>query len=400
MQPPGGRNQNDNLGSNIKSIQKQNNIGDLMVLDDKDLQSLFDCLKRRQYRLIGPTLNHSAIVYDDIEKADDIPCGYTDQQNGGTYHLLKTNTPARFDYVVGQHSWKKYLFPPEKTLFEIQQKSGGFQVYEIKEESVPLAFIGVRPCELAAILILDKILLQGSYQDLFYKNKRHNLLIVAVNCTRPSGTCFCASMNTGPRTMSGFDLSLTELLEGNQHYYVVESGSQTGQEILEELPVREASSAQMDQERDLLLEATGKMGRNLDTDNLKNILVRNFENPRWDMTAARCLGCGNCTMVCPTCFCTNIKDFTELDGKTAYRLREWDSCFTIEHSYISGGSIRTSAKSRYRQWLTHKLAYWIDQFGMSGCVGCGRCITWCPVGIDITEEAHAIRESEKKQTKH
>lgn len=367
-----------------------------MVLEDKYLQSLFDCLKRMQYRLLGPSLNHSAIVYDDIEKADDIPRGYSDHQAGGTYRLLKTNTPARFDYVVGQHSWKKYLFPSDKTLFEVHREPGGFQVSEIKENPSLMAFIGVRPCELAAIGILDKIMLEGPYQDLSYKHKRENLLIVAVNCTRPSGTCFCASMNTGPRAESGFDLALTEILENNLHYYIVETGSKKGEELLKELPVRETSTARMDKARNLLSEAAGKMGRSLDTDNIKDVLTRNFENPRWDLVAERCLGCGNCTLVCPTCFCTNIKDTTDLDGKTAYRHQEWDSCFTLDHSYISGGSLRTSTKARYRQWLTHKLANWIDQFGMSGCVGCGRCITWCPVGIDITEEARAIRESEVK----
>jgi ferredoxin len=368
----------------------------MMVLEDKYLQSLFDCLKRRQYRLLGPTLNHSAIVCDDLETADDIPRGYTDQQSAGRYRLLNNHTSTRFDYVVGQHSWKKYLFPPEKTLFEAHRKPEGFEVCEIKEDSAPMAFIGVRPCDLAAIGILDKIMLEGPYQDLSYKNKRDNLFIIAVNCTRPSGTCFCASMNTGPKAESGFDLALTEIQDNNQHYYLVECSSEKGQKVLKELPVKKASGAQIERGRNILLEASKKMGRKLDKDNLKDILVNNFENPRWDITAERCLGCGNCTLVCPTCFCTNIKDITELDGRTAYRLQEWDSCFTIEHSYISGGSVRTSARARYRQWLTHKLASWIDQFGMSGCVGCGRCITWCPVGIDITEEVHAIRESEAK----
>jgi sulfhydrogenase subunit beta (sulfur reductase) len=365
-----------------------------MVLDDKDLQSLFDYLNSRQFRLLGPTLSHSAIIYDDIEKADDIPRGFRDQQAGGKYRLLKTDTPARFDYVVGQHSWKKYLFPPEKTLFEVHRKAGGFEISEKKEASLPLAIIGIRSCDLAAIEILDKIMMEGPYQDLFYKQTRKNLMMIAVNCTRPSGTCFCTSMKTGPKAESGFDLVLTEVIEENQHYYIVESGSKNGEELLKELPVRKASQAQLKKADQLLNKAAGKMGRSLYTDNLKEILISNFENQRWDMTAERCLGCGNCTLVCPTCFCTNIKDTTNLDGLIAYRCREWDSCFTIEHSYISGGSIRTSAKARYRQWLTHKLGYWLDQFGMSGCVGCGRCITWCPVGIDITEEARAIRESE------
>ncbi|MFO8085956.1 MAG: 4Fe-4S dicluster domain-containing protein [Desulfobacterales bacterium] len=367
----------------------------LMVLEDKNLQNLFYCLKNRNYRLLGPSRSHFSIVYKDIEKADDLPRGYSDFQAGGKYRLLKNDTRARFDYVVAQHSWKKFLFPSEKTLFEVHRKIAGFEICETNEEQTPLAFIGIRPCDLAAVEVLDKILLEGPYQDLSYKHKRENVLMIAVNCTQPSGTCFCASMNTGPKAKSGFDLALTEVLDGDQHYYIVECGSQKGQQTLNDLALKEASPAQCDKAGKLLCEAVGKMGRVLNTDHLKVILMRNFENPRWDIAADRCLCCGNCTLVCPTCFCINIKDTTDLDGQTAYRRREWDSCFTLDHSYISGGSIRTSAKSRYRQWLTHKLASWIEQFGMSGCVGCGRCITWCPVGIDITEEAHAIRESDE-----
>ena len=132
--------------------------------------------------------------------------------------------------------------------------------------------------------------------------------------------------------------------------------------------------------------------RNIDTTGIKELLYQNFEHPRWDNVAGRCLTCANCTMVCPTCFCTTVEDVTDVTGDHAERWRRWDSCFTQSFSYIHGGSVRTSAKSRYRQWMTHKLASWIDQFGSSGCVGCGRCITWCPVGIDITEEVRAIRE--------
>jgi sulfhydrogenase subunit beta (sulfur reductase) len=130
---------------------------------------------------------------------------------------------------------------------------------------------------------------------------------------------------------------------------------------------------------------------------IKGLLARHLEHPRWDDVAQRCLSCTNCTMVCPTCFCTTVEDVTDLADEQTERIRKWDSCFTLDFSYVSGGSIRTSPKSRYRQWMTHKLSTWFDQFGTSGCVGCGRCITWCPVGIDITEEVCAIYESEQEQ---
>ena len=128
--------------------------------------------------------------------------------------------------------------------------------------------------------------------------------------------------------------------------------------------------------------------------NLQALLYRNYNNERWQDLAQRCLDCGNCTMACPTCFCSKVEDITDLTGDHAERWREWDSCFTMDFSYIHGGSVRATTRSRYRQWLVHKLATWLDQFGSSGCVGCGRCITWCPVGIDLTEEVRLIRGSE------
>ena len=139
------------------------------------------------------------------------------------------------------------------------------------------------------------------------------------------------------------------------------------------------------------------MGRSLDQEGLKELLYENRNHPRWDDVADRCLSCANCTMVCPTCFCTTVEDSTDLTGDTAERVRRWDSCFTMDFSYIHGGAVRKSVKSRYRQWMTHKLGTWQDQFGSSGCVGCGRCITWCPVGIDITEEVAAMRNEQPDQ---
>jgi ferredoxin len=132
------------------------------------------------------------------------------------------------------------------------------------------------------------------------------------------------------------------------------------------------------------------MARAMPELNLVDLLKENYAHPRWDDVAERCVTCGNCTMVCPTCFCFSVTDTSSLTGEDPERHRSWDSCFTMDHSYLHGGSVRVSGRSRYRQWMTHKLATWHDQFGTSGCVGCGRCITWCPAGIDITEEVAAI----------
>jgi formate hydrogenlyase subunit 6/NADH:ubiquinone oxidoreductase subunit I len=247
---------------------------------------------------------------------------------------------------------------------------------------------------LHAIAVQDKVFMNGKYVDPVYKSRRENIFIVAVNCGQAGGACFCVSMNTGPQATSGFDLALTEVLQNDRHYFVVEVGSEQGAAILRDVPHQTASEAEKAVVEKIVANTTAQMGRSLNTIGIKDLLYRNAEHPRWDEVATRCLSCANCTMVCPTCFCTTVEDVTDLTGEHAERWRKWGSCFTMDFSYIHGGSVRPSVKARYRQWLTHKLASWIDQFGVSGCVGCGRCITWCPAGIDITEEVRAIRDSE------
>ena len=161
-----------------------------------------------------------------------------------------------------------------------------------------------------------------------------------------------------------------------------------------ELPQRRAEPADLAEAHALVEAAAGRMGRVLESEGLRERLQRSYESPRFDEVAKRCLACGNCTMVCPTCFCATLTDATDITAERAWRRATWDSCFSQEFSYVHGGSVRTSGGARYRQWLTHKLLTWHDQFGTSGCVGCGRCITWCPVGIDITEEARALGRGE------
>jgi sulfhydrogenase subunit beta (sulfur reductase) len=367
------------------------------VLERDHLQLLLDILGKRGYRVVGPTVRDRAIVYDDLTSLADLPVGWTDEQDGGTYRLKRRNDGALFGYVLGPDSWKKFLHPPVARLWRAKIGGNGFQIMEENEEVPKFAFIGVRPCEIQAIAIQDKVFLNGEYRDPSYEARRQGLFIVALNCGHAGGTCFCVSMNTGPKATSGFDLALTEVLEADRHYFVVEIGTELGAEILREVPHRAASEEEKATAERIVAETAGQMGRTMDTRGIKDLLYRNYESPRWDDVAKRCLTCGNCTMVCPTCFCTTVEDVTDLTGEYAERWRKWDSCFTMDFSYIHGGSVRASAMGRYRQWLTHKVATWIDQFGTSGCVGCGRCITWCPVAIDITEEVRAIRRSERRR---
>jgi sulfhydrogenase subunit beta (sulfur reductase) len=252
----------------------------------------------------------------------------------------------------------------------------------------------VRSCELHAMGILDRVLLGGAHTDPADRVRREDVLVIAVQCTEAGGTCFCASMGTGPTAESGYDLALTEVLEEQRHYFVLDVGSDRGAELIGGVDHVPAGTEECAEAAAGHARAAAEMGRELQADDIRELLYRNYEHPRWDEVAERCLSCGNCTMVCPTCFCTTVEDVTDLAGEHVERHQRWDSCFTIDYSHIHGGAVRASTRSRYRQWMTHKLATWVDQFGSSGCVGCGRCIAWCPVGIDITEEARAIRESD------
>ena len=369
----------------------------MWTLERDAFDALLEALQRRGFQLVGPTVRDGAIAYDLLHSAADLPIGWTDEQDGGTYRLRRRDDEALFGYAVGPHSWKQFLHPPRVRLWRARRNGNGFEIVDEPPQAPRYAFIGVRACELHAIAIQDRVFTQGGHVDPTYAARRTNVFIVAVQCGQAGGTCFCASMGTGPRVSSGFDLALTEVLTPERHYFVVEVGSERGAGVLAELPHREATPEEQQAAEAVVTQTAAQMGRTLDTTELQALLYRNYEHPRWDEVAGRCLTCGNCTMVCPTCFCTTVEDVTDLTGREAERWRRWDSCFTMDFSYIHGGTIRASTKARYRQWMTHKLATWIDQFGTLGCVGCGRCITWCPVGIDITEEVRAIRESERSK---
>ena len=365
---------------------------DPRVIEPDALEALVAALRGRGYRVLGPTVRDGAIVYDELESAAELPVGWTDRQEPGSYRLERRGDEARFGYAAGPHSWKQFLFPPRIRLWGARRNGdSGPEIQEEPLDTTPLAFLGVRACELHAIAIQDRVFTGGRSVDRDYAARRAGAFVVAVNCSDPAGTCFCASMGTGPRVGAGYDLALTEILDGG-HRLLAEPGSERGAEVLGELPSRPAEEADLEAAGRVVERAEARMGRAMPAGDLRDLLASNLEHPRWDDVAERCLSCTNCTLVCPTCFCSTVEDHTDLTGEHAERWRTWDSCFSLDHSYIHGGSVRPSGRSRYRQWLTHKLGTWHDQFGSSGCVGCGRCIAWCPVGIDITEEIAAIGE--------
>ena len=367
-------------------------IGAYVSIVKTELQPIFQALRAAGYTLIGPTLGEGAIIYNEIEQLSDLPIGWTERQEAGRYQLSRRDDQAYFGYAVGPHSWKKFLFPAQLTLFSVQRHNGSFTATLNDTPPPRYAFIGVRPCDLQAIGIQDRVFMAGIYQEPSYKARRQAAFILAVNCTEPGGTCFCASMHTGPQAESGFDLALTEL----DDIFLLEIGSELGRELLTEVDWRPAGAFELQTARRALAEAEQHMGRQLDTTDLPNLLYQNLEHPHWNEVAQRCLSCANCTQICPTCFCNDVVEVSDLTGQTSERVRVWDSCFSLDFSHVHGGNIRPTTRSRYRQWLTHKLATWIDQFGTSGCVGCGRCITWCPVGIDLTAEIKALRQEVRR----
>ncbi len=369
-----------------------------LILHVPGLQSLVDLLRERGWAVIGPTVRDGAVVHAEITSVDQLPRGVGDLQDAGSYRLRQRDDEALFGFAAGPQGWKAHLFPSRELLWSGRRVGAEVEVKPAVVDAPRLALFGVRSCDLHAIAIHDRVLAQRAVTDSAYRARREATFVVAVTCSDPAGTCFCVSMGTGPVPDSGFDLALTELLDQTGHRFLVVSGSDRGQAILDELRARATGDDVMaagEQEvvaaREVGTQAAQAMGRSLNTNGISDLLYANTEHPQWDDVASRCLSCTNCTLVCPTCFCTSVDDISDLTGSTTERWRVWDSCFTTDFSYLHGGSVRSSAKSRYRQWATHKLASWTDQFGTSGCVGCGRCIAWCPAAIDLTAEVAAIR---------
>jgi len=376
--------------------QSEAKPGAAVILDREGLDRLLETLVAEGYRVLGPVARDGAVTYAPVGSTADLPVGLRDRQEGGIYRLESGRPGALFDYVHGPHTWKHHLFPPEQRLWRAERDGRGFRIESGAGDEPPLALVGVRACELRAMAIQDRVFDNGQFAEPGYLGRRGRAFVVAVNCTRAGGTCFCSSMHAdGPHAGGGYDLALTEVMAAGAHWFLAESGSESGARVLERLPGRAAAPAERSAAFDAVEQAVAAMGREMPPEAV-DLLRCNVEHPRWDDVAGRCLSCGNCTLVCPTCFCSTVEDVTDLAGDVAERWRRWDSCFNLEFSYIHGGSVRRQVGARYRQWITHKLSTWWEQFGSSGCVGCGRCITWCPVGIDITAEVRAIRDSEER----
>jgi NAD(P)H-flavin reductase/Pyruvate/2-oxoacid:ferredoxin oxidoreductase delta subunit len=351
-----------------------------------NLGVLIDLLREDGRTVIGPTVVDGAITMAEIRSVDELPAGVGDEQVPGRYRLVQHGDRRVFDFAVGPTSPKRWTFPPVVPL-NVGRRDGRAVSFEPSPLDAPrLALLGVRACELAALGIQDRVFLGGPYTDEDYRTRRRNALVVAVNCTSAASTCFCTSMGTGPEARGGYDLVLTELDEG----FVIRAGSPDGADLVARMPVRGADAGQMLRAAESVGKVAATMGDPVPTAGLHDRLLAQFDSAHWARIAERCLSCANCTMVCPTCFCSSVTQRSDLDGDVSTSERVWDFCFTAGFAKVAGGSFRSRPRDRYRQWLTHKFATWVDQFGTFGCVGCGRCVAWCPVGIDIRAELLAI----------
>ncbi len=369
-------------------------MGPACIVVREDLPDLVPLLQREGYQVIAPTLRQGAIAYGAIDSFEELPTGFTMDQDAGIARLARRPDGMVFGHSVGAQSWKRWLRPPVETLFTVSRENGRTEIRAKTAAPQKLALFGVRPCDLHAMAALDRVFLEAAIPDATYAAARASTIVIAVNCGTPADTCFCTSMETGPgvprQTSLKFDLLLTELTDG-EHRFLAQAGSERGQELLAALKTAPATEEDEAAARVVIRTAQKSMLRRVEARTAQLVLLGDaVDSHRWQAIGARCLACTNCTMVCPTCFCTSVEDGASVDQATAWRKRLWDSCFTQSFSYIHGGSVRATIPARYRQWMTHKLASYREQFNVHGCTGCGRCIAWCPVGIDITEEARVL----------
>lgn len=361
------------------------------LLPTDALPALRAALTREGYRCIGPAVENGAIALRELDEADALPRGLQTEQGPGHYRLTADPANRYFAWANGPQALKPLNFAPRETLWQVGRGGDGALRFEVVDAYAPrLAVIGARACDLAALALQDAHFLRPERLDAHYAARRARLFIVAVQCAVPAATCFCAATGDGPTPTAGFDIALVELPEG----FVATAGSEAGRAVLASLGLAPATAGQIDAARAQGEAAAAAQTRRLPSRNLRDDLMSRLEHPRWDAVAARCLACGNCTAVCPTCFCHAEIDQPALDGASSTHERVWDSCFGESHGHLHGFNVRPDIRTRYRQWLTHKLAGWHDQFGRSGCTGCGRCIAWCPVGIDLTEEVAALMEGQ------
>jgi ferredoxin len=337
---------------------------EIFVMEKKDFPSFIEEL-RKEYEFIGPVRKGKSYIFDKISDEKEISLDYD-----------TTILPP-----------KKLFFLPEEKLFSFLRKEKGRVDIKEEEKEAKRALFGVHPCDVKALLLLDQVM-KGDFLDPYYVKRRQKTILIAMNCTQPRENCFCTSFDTGPELKEGYDLLLTDL----DRKYLVEVGTLDGKRLLERVKTSKAGKGDVKKKKQKIEGAREKIKKKIETEGLEADLKKNFNHEKWKEVKDKCLFCGSCTHVCPTCFCYNVSDFNAHTLKSGERIRNWDSCLTLEFAEVAlGGNFRKDREARIKQRIYHKLAYFKEQFGSFGCVGCGRCIDTCVKDIDITEVINEIR---------
>ncbi|HUI22887.1 MAG TPA: 4Fe-4S dicluster domain-containing protein [Nitrososphaerales archaeon] len=362
------------------------------------ITGLFRNLQNLGYTVVGPSLSEGVVRLRELTGPADLAAGVVDVQAPGRYSLGK-EAPLVFSSVNGPDSPKRYLHPADVELSRLIDGGGCIESVSGFHSNRKYAFFGIRPCDLRAVGVMDRTMLMPGFEDRVYSALRNGAIFIVVNCTRAGENCFCASMGTGPGAESGYDVSITELPE-----VLLVDVPKRSASLFQGIELKPATKAELRAGEEMVQRARDQMGRRIAEQDPSKQMYAAMDSPAWGRVAERCLSCGNCTMVCPTCFCNTVIDRNDLRDGSVSRVRVWDSCLSKDFVYSAGGNPRLQRMSRYRQFVMHKFAYWPDEFGTYGCVGCGRCITWCPVGIDIAETVNSVLRdqlaAEKKMEAH
>ena len=354
---------------------------DRRSLSPEGIRSLLALLREDGFRIVAPSHTGGTVTLAEIADPDELAVGLALEAGPGRTRVI--SSPAMFGSIGGPESMKRWQHPAQKLIWQGERGKEGFTGSAVVEESAgPVAFFGVRACDLAGARVLAKAVRRPlGEQD----------LVISLRCTSSAPTCFCTTMGTGPDVApEAADLILTEVLEP-KHRFIATAASDRGSALLARVDAKPATEADVKAADQLVAAVAASMAKAFDPQEARMVLDRPTTSG-WEEVGARCMACGNCTAVCPTCFCVTVVDRTDPAATKAERIMKWDSCYTPGFSEMHGGPVRSQISSRYRQWVSHKVSWWWEQFGTAGCVGCGRCIVWCPVGIDIRKEVAAAIE--------
>ena len=291
-----------------------------------------------------------------------------------------------FAFLNSKNAPKNVFFPHTETLMKFTRTPKGMVFSSETNQAVQSVLFGVRPCDAHSFVLLDKLFDQEKYKDGYYIEKRKSTTVISLACVKPPyATCFCTSVDGEPVSADGADILLTDI--GGD--YLVEFITEKGEKLAKYFGETKADAAADTKKSEIATKAKESIASKIPAHEIKPILDVNFDNPFWNTIHGKCLACGTCTYMCPTCHCFDISD--EVKGSDGVRIRSWDSCmFPLFTKETSGHNPRSSQKERWRQRAMHKFKYYVDMFNAIACVGCGRCVMSCPVNIDIRKVVEDI----------